>query len=247
MYMNTQRVAVCATALFGSFAMAQTMTYNVSVYNTASASADHSTIYGTSTSSDNSIKGSCVYSNYTTQSQLVMPDGTTLSVGSNSGMTSSVQAYFNDEWGTYLNRGTVTLKCSCAPWATPGGGGPNGTVIVNLTPVQHDYPRSPLDVACRVASWYDAIRGVQRSAHHALDIVKNGPPGSTPYGTPVYAMEAGRVVAMATGKPPAGVPTRVCMGQHKPGNYVTVRADGDTYNTMYFHITPAAGIAVGCT
>lgn len=117
-------------------------------------------------------------------------------------------------------------------------------MVVSYSPVQHDYPRSPLATSCKVTSWFDAIRGVTRKPHRALDIVRGDGPKSA-YGDPVYAMESGTVTATATGKPPAGVPVKQCTGLRYPGNFVQVRSDGGRYKTLYFHITPAVGIVSG--
>ena len=235
--MNIQRIAVAmAAGLAPALALAQ-MRFNVSTYNTASVSSDNRYVYGTTTSSDNSITGGCSHYNYNTDGGLYMPDGTQLTGGGSPGMTLNTSSYFNDEIGTFSNQGYVLLNCTCYPGHTIGGGGAVGTVALTLTPTQHDYPRGPLNVACRISSWYDAIRGVQRAAHHALD-VRNST-GDTPYGTPVYAMETGTVVKSVPNQPAAGVPVAQCMGMGYQPNRVNIQADGDTYITSYNHITPA--------
>jgi murein DD-endopeptidase MepM/ murein hydrolase activator NlpD len=174
--------------------------------------------------------------NYSTYSALYMPDGTGLAGGSSPGMTFNIQSYFNDEIGTFSNQGILYLDCSCYRGYTIGGAGAVGTVALTFTPIQHNYPQGPLAAACRISSWYDAIRGVQRRPHHALDVRNSS--GDTPYGTPVYAMEAGHVENIVTGLPAAGVPVAQCMGMGYQGNRVNIRTT-DGYLTTYYHITPA--------
>jgi len=79
-----------------------------------------------------------------------------------------------------------------------------------------------------------------QKAHHAEDVVyDNGNGGGVkpPYGAPVYAMEAGTVVAAPSTNGPASSPYPQCVGA--PGNYVKIRADGDSYYTIYFHMSPS--------
>lgn len=112
-------------------------------------------------------------------------------------------------------------------------------VAAGFTAVQHNYPRNPLDKVCRIASFFDAVRNAR--AHHAEDVVyDNGSGGSArpPYGTPVTAMEGGRVVYAVGGERPASTSYPGCAGMGFAGNYVKVEGD-DGYFTIYFHMTPS--------
>ena len=115
---------------------------------------------------------------------------------------------------------------------------PVTTPVAQYTPVQHNYPRNPLPQVCRVSNFFDAVRNGK--AHHANDVIfDDGHGGGTipPVGTPVTAMEAGNVVEAVSGQGPASLPYPQCSGA--PGNYVKIKADGDTYFTIYFHMKPS--------
>ncbi|MDQ2839528.1 MAG: M23 family metallopeptidase, partial [Acidobacteriota bacterium] len=125
-----------------------------------------------------------------------------------------------------------------------GGSGSGFSVNVTQTPVQHNYPTNPLPAACRIASFFDAVRN--QRAHHAQDVVlDNGQGGSQrpAYGTAVTAMESGTVRTAISGNGPASTPYPGCAGLGVPGNYVKIIADGDTYSTIYFHMT--ASVSAG--
>src|SRR5581483_1020434 len=111
---------------------------------------------------------------------------------------------------------------------------PQQSTLVH-TPIQHNYPRNPLTLACRISSFFDSVRNGKK--HKALDVGHddgNGGWAPPPYGTPVYAMEEGDVVAAVGTNGPASQPYPNCLGA--PGN---VKIKGlDNYYTIYFHITP---------
>jgi hypothetical protein len=126
----------------------------------------------------------------------------------------------------------------CAPPTSPGGGGPG----LGFTPIQHNYPRNPLPEACRISSFFDAVRN--QLAHHAEDVVfDNGNGGGTvpAYGTPVYAMESGTVVAVASGNGPSSLGYPGCAGTGALGNYVKIKGS-DGYFTIYFHVAPSVSL-----
>jgi len=100
--------------------------------------------------------------------------------------------------------------------------------------------RNPLPQICRIAASFDAVRNGK--AHNAQDVVyDNGQGGGVtpPLGTPVYAAEDGKVVAVASGNGPASQPYPQCLGA--PGNYVKIRGS-DGYITTYFHLTPTVSL-----
>lgn len=201
-----------------------------SVYIDTYSSSDYSTVYSSDTILDQSI--GCTHSNYGNIAGINSPDGRN-AYTSNSGLIGSVSIPVNNAAGTYSWYAEASYYCSCAQG--PGGAGGGGTYVLGFTPIQHNYPTSPLSQACKVTSWFDAVRGW--GPHHAEDIVLAN--GTTPYGTPVYAMEAGTVVGIASGFGP-GCPPPKCTCGHN-GNYVKVQT-ADKYYTVYFHMTPAPGI-----
>lgn len=72
-----------------------------------------------------------------------------------------------------------------------------------------------------------------------------GTGGASPaYGTPVYAAEAGQVVAVnsGAGAAPGGYPA--CIGTGAAGNYVKIQGS-DGYYTIYFHVMPLPSIVKG--
>ena len=113
-----------------------------------------------------------------------------------------------------------------------------------LTTIQHSYPNNPLPRACWITAFYDATR--LTGPHHALDLVfdnGSGTGGQVPaIGTPVYAMEAGTVVATMSGQPNAPYPACMSTTPCPPGDYVKIRADGDSYTMLYFHMTPLVSV-----
>ncbi len=112
-------------------------------------------------------------------------------------------------------------------------------VAAGFTAVQHSYPRNPLDKVCRISSFFDAVRAA--GAHHAEDVIyDNGNGGGTrpPYGTPVSAMEAGRVVAAPRGYSPAPYPACLSGNPRPQGNYAKI-IGADGYYTIYFHMMPS--------
>jgi Peptidase family M23 len=116
------------------------------------------------------------------------------------------------------------------------------------TPIQHNYPKNPLPNACWISSFFDAVRNSH--AHHADDVVYDngkGTGGVTPaYGTPVYSMEAGTVVATVSTAGPASQGYPACIGTNAPGNYVKIQTS-DGYTTLYFHVKPLSNITKGAS
>jgi murein DD-endopeptidase MepM/ murein hydrolase activator NlpD len=121
---------------------------------------------------------------------------------------------------------------------------PNGVTSIPVTvgrsfaDVQHTYSRNPLSLACRITSWFDAVRNAV--PHRALDVVLDQ--GETPLGTEVTAMEGGQVTQAVQNQGPAASPFPACQGA--PANNVQVRGP-DGYVTVYYHVKPVAGVAEG--
>jgi hypothetical protein len=103
------------------------MQYNISVYSDGDVSSDLSTVFGYSTTVDNSTLCSCDHSNYETTVSLYNPGGSELQ-STQSGLESSVEMSTNNVMGTYEVIGTVAFYCSCA--GNVGGGGPPSQVPV---------------------------------------------------------------------------------------------------------------------
>ncbi len=92
---------------------------------------------------------------------------------------------------------------------------------------------------CRITSWYDATAG-RIAAHHAIDVVQSNSAGNQvipPVGTPIYAMEAGTVVAAVSSNGPVSYPSCMSWSPRPQPNYVKIRGS-DGYYTLYMHITP---------
>jgi murein DD-endopeptidase MepM/ murein hydrolase activator NlpD len=132
------------------------------------------------------------------------------------------------------------------PKCTLQGFNPGAGVLVE-TPIQHNYPNRPFSNACRISQFFDHI-GANGKKHDAQDVVlDNGKgAGSTPaLGTPVYAVESGKVVVVVSGNGPASQPFPQCQGVGSAGNYVKVQNTTDKYFTVYFHVKPI--VTVGQT
>ncbi|MGH9431862.1 MAG: M23 family metallopeptidase [Terriglobia bacterium] len=135
---------------------------------------------------------------------------------------------------------------------------PPATQVAQYTHIQHNYPRDPLPQPCWISQFFDAVN--HGLTHHAEDVVYDNGQGAggvkPPYGTPVYAMEAGKVVAAPGnyGPAPEGYPACAVPGGTHTGNYVKIQAvssgvcagsSGDGYSTIYFHVKPLGGIVMG--
>ncbi len=114
------------------------------------------------------------------------------------------------------------------------------------TPIQHTYTVNPLgSIPCWISNFFDWLQGGK--PHEAEDVDENGcgngcmPEKGTvlPYGTPVYAMEAGTVVNEHSDRGPASSPYPQCVGA--PGNDVVIKGS-DGYLTIYYHVTPYLAI-----
>jgi hypothetical protein len=97
----------------------------VSVYSDGSVSADGSTVYGYSTTTDTSTLCGCVHSNYQTTAELIPPSGSDVK-STQSGEAATVMMSTNGVHGTYYAIGTVSLNCSCAGLVY--GGGPSNPI-----------------------------------------------------------------------------------------------------------------------
>ncbi len=86
------------------------MVISLSVYN--QTWSDGSTVYGTTTTADNSTLGQCGHSGYETQTTLITLDGTPYQ-STSGGFTASVTAPY-DGPGQYTELGTFEFHCSCA-------------------------------------------------------------------------------------------------------------------------------------
>jgi hypothetical protein len=141
--------------------------------------------------------------------------------------------------------------CGCYIWTCPISTGS----VLQYTAIQHNYTVDPLPQPCWISAFFDAVR--HDSVHGADDVVydngqKTG--GVTPaYGTAVYAMEAGKVVAAPSsyGPAPQGYPACTQVTPAPPGNYVKIQAvaastcagsSGDNYSTIYFHVLPSVSV-----
>ncbi len=124
------------------------------------------------------------------------------------------------------------------------------------TPIQHQYPNKPTSIACWVSQFYDSVN--HGKAHHAEDVDQdngNGQHSGLPYGTPVYAVEAGTVVAALSGSGPAPGGYPACLnGASSPADYIKIKSDSDGYFTVYAHVNPSvfsghvnAGQQIGVT
>ncbi len=221
-----------ATLLFAAARPAWAQTMKFSVYTDTYSSSDFTTVYSSDTTIDQSI--GCTHSNYGNTAGINSPDGRN-AYTTGSGLIGNVSIPVNNAAGTYSWYAEASYYCSCAQG--PGGAGGGGYYTLGFTPIQHNYPSSPLGQACKVTSWFDAYR--KWGAHHAEDVVLANAP--TTYGTPVYAMETGTVVGMAVTYGPGCLPQACTCGHN--GNYVKVKTT-DGYFTVYFHMTPAPGISL---
>lgn len=113
------RHAVCMYILSSCVAFGQQMIYNISVYSDATLSADFQTIYGVSTTVDQS--SGCYHSGYATTSAVYGPNGP---VGSAAGgMVAHVNVPTNGVLDSFRVVGAVNFTCSCYPYGPYGAGG----------------------------------------------------------------------------------------------------------------------------
>lgn len=152
----------------------------------------------------------------------------------------------------FCSEGAVICSFVGQFWNTPIA----YNTAASYTRIQHNYSRNPLPQLCWISSFFDAVRAGH--THHAEDVVYDngkGTGGVKPsYGTAVYAMEAGMVVAAPGNYGPAPEGYPACnkpTGTHA-GNYVKIQAStictgssGDGYSTIYFHVKPLPTIAKG--
>ena len=131
---NNNRSAItsarAATVLAVAICMAPSLTaqmgrFNVSSYNqvwaTSNQNGDGTTIYGSSTFSDNSQLGTCGHSAYSTSGYVVTPDGVEYPA-SGGYMTISPWGAFTVP-GTYTEIGQLSFRCSCVGNVGSGGEG----------------------------------------------------------------------------------------------------------------------------
>ncbi len=213
--------------------------------NTPTSSADGTYVY-TSVTVSGSTNGTCpsgcpCYATHTPQAYNHL--GTIGGWTSGPGAPPNNYISWTNNQQLAAARGSLTdwisqVDVSCTIVGTFFYPPPVTTPVAQYTPVQHNYPRNPLPQACRISNFFDALRNAK--SHHADDVIfDNGSGGGTvlPLGTSVTAMEAGTVAAAVSGNGPASLPYPQCSGA--PGNYVKIKADGDTYFTIYFHVHPS--------
>jgi hypothetical protein len=120
---------------------------------------------------------------------------------------------------------------------------PSGGVNVVTTPSQHNYPMNPLPSTCWISQFFDHVTNAK--VHRAQDVVYSNSTNNggirTGYGTNVYAAEAGTVVSIGTGNPPASYPACVGRVPAWPANFVKIRGN-DGYFTVYVHVTPTVAV-----
>ena len=96
------------------------MVIRLSVYNQVWTSSNGETVFGSTTTADNSTLGSsCGHSDYSTSSEIITPDGKQYLSGSEGGFGASVNGPFTEE-GDYYEQGFLNLHCSCAGNITAG-------------------------------------------------------------------------------------------------------------------------------
>ena len=98
-------VAVCATV---PSSLSAQMVIRLSIYN--QVWLDGQTVYGLTTTADNSTLGGCGHSSYATQTTLITPEGTQYP-SSWGGFSASVSAPFDP--GEYYEVGLFQFYCSC--------------------------------------------------------------------------------------------------------------------------------------
>jgi hypothetical protein len=115
---------------------------------------------------------------------------------------------------------------------------------LSYTPIQHTYPSNPLPKTCWISRFFDSV--YNSVTHRAQDVVYDNGQGtggvSPPYGTPVYAEEAGKVVKAVSGLGPASVGFPACVGKGYHGNFVEIQSTSDGYYTVYYHVSPIVSV-----
>jgi murein DD-endopeptidase MepM/ murein hydrolase activator NlpD len=195
------------------------------------------------------------YQNITNTSQWSSSD-TSLATVNSSGLMTGVSSGSPTITATLQNAPVGGRVCNCIG-CPPNRNYPGITSAVTYTAIQHSYSVNPLSKPCWVSQFFDNI-SYHGTPHHAEDVVYDNGKGTggvrPPYGTPVYAMEAGKVVAAPGNNSPASQGYPACIGTGSPGNYVKIQAvasnicagsSGDGYSTIYFHVKPLATISVG--
>ena len=90
------------------------MVIRLSVYNQVWTGTNGTTVFGSTTTADNSTLGtSCGHSDYMTSSEIITPDGKQYLSGSEGGFGASVNGPFTVD-GDYYEQGFLNLHCSCA-------------------------------------------------------------------------------------------------------------------------------------
>jgi len=101
MLSGATRLAACTTVM------------NISVYSDGDVSPDGATVYGWSTTEDNSTLCTCSHSDYQATAELETPGGSYIN-NTQSGETVSVSTPTDGVEGTYYAFGLAGLHCSCA-------------------------------------------------------------------------------------------------------------------------------------
>lgn len=126
-FMEIIRAAVLIMAAVGivpQLSAQCTPQFNISVYSDGASSTDGSTIYGYSSTDDNSILCTCVHSNYETTAAVQLADGSYVT-NTEAGETASVSSATDGD-GSYYAVGAASADCSCV--GTVGGGGPSTAI-----------------------------------------------------------------------------------------------------------------------
>jgi hypothetical protein len=127
-------------ALMPRLASAQMSTWNVSIYNQLTESADDNSMYGTTQVYDNS--SGCTHSGYITTSTLYNASNVLAGTWAASGLYSSVSAPVNGSGGTWTLVGTVQFHCSCAGPIGVGSDKQSEACLAHLKQPRN-LPRSP--------------------------------------------------------------------------------------------------------
>ena len=160
-------------------AQGQHMVFNVSSYHDVWASADFSTVYGSSSFIDNS--SGYGHSGYNTSAFIVTPDGRRFFGGGYlsgypSGLTNGVV-------GTYSEVGTIQFQCSCV--GTVGSGGSDQACLAHLDR-QHSGPRAEQPLA-----------SLKRPEGADAHVSSSKPAESMREGSPAKIMEISSVVTVS--------------------------------------------------
>ena len=162
-----------------ALAQGQHMVFNVSSYHDVWASADFSTVYGSSSFIDNS--SGCGHSGYNTSAFIVTPDGRRFFGGGYlsgypSGLTNGVV-------GTYSEVGSIQFQCSCV--GTVGSGGSDQVCLAHL------------DRQHRGSTAEQPLTSLKRPQGADAHVSSSKPAESMREGSPAKIMEISSVVTVS--------------------------------------------------